>query len=292
MIDELRAVAIFVEVVRNGSFRAAAKRLNLSPSAVSYNVAQMEKRIGNALLYRSTRRLSLTREGEYLFEHASDLLSGVTASLEKIAGNQSILPGRLIVSATTALLRSTLNQKISQYCTDNPHIDFEIHYTDERQDIIRSGIDVAIRAGDMPDSALKSKLVTRIERKLVCSQYYFATQKVPRTPKDLQHWKWIKLAMMPDERILRKAGESCEAYGSYSQLTVNSVDAMVQFCTQNMGLATPPTFLVEDQLKQGSLVEVLPRWRVDPIPIYAVWPGNHVKNKNAHKFIELVKDIH
>lgn len=292
MIDELRAVAIFVEVVRNGSFRGAAKRLNLSPSAVSYNVAQMEKRIGNALLYRSTRKLSLTKEGEYLYEHSSDLLSGVTASLETIADSQSVLPGRLIVSATPPPPRSTLNQKIAQYCTDNPHTEFEIHYTDERQDLIQSGIDVAIRAGDMPDSVLKSKLVTRIERKLVCSKYYFETQKTPRLPKDLQSWKWIKLAMMPDERILRKAGKSCEAYGSANQLTVNSVDAMVQFCSHNMGLATPPSFLVKDQLKQGSLIEVLPKWKVDPIPIYAVWPGNHVKNKNAHKFIELVKDIY
>ncbi|MEE9319582.1 MAG: LysR family transcriptional regulator [Granulosicoccus sp.] len=291
MINELRAVAIFVEVVRAGSFRGAARQLGLSPSAVSYNVAQLEKHVGNSLIYRSTRKLSLTSKGEHLYEHAGELLSDISASLEDITGNGSALHGRLIVSATTALLHSTLNQKIAQFCKQSPNIDFEIHYSDERQDLIRDGIDLVLRAGDMPDSSLKSRLVSRIERKLVCSRSYYKSHKPPQKPEELDTWRWIRLTMMPGGRTLRKAGKSFTTTGVASQISVNSVDAMTQFCSQGMGLATPPTFLVEKLLKRGSIIEVLPEWQVDSISVYAVWPGNHVRNKNAQKFVELVTDM-
>lgn len=291
MIDELRAVAIFVEVARAGSFRGAAKLLKLSPSAVSYNVAQLEKRVGNALIYRSTRKLSLTKEGEHLYEHASELLSGVTTTLDQITGNSSALNGRLIVSATSALLHSDLNKKIALFCKENPNVDFELHYSDERQDLIRDGIDVVLRAGEMPDSSLKSKLVFHIERKLVCSKSFYKTQKPPRKPEELDSWRWIKLTMMPAGRTLRKAGKTFTTSGTSSQISVNNIDAMVEFCLQGMGLATPPAFLTEKLLKRGSLIEVLTSWKVDSIPIYAVWPGNSVRNKNVQKFVELVANV-
>ena len=170
MINELRPIAIFVEVVRGGSFRAAARQLGLSPSAVSYNVAQLEARVGNVLLYRSTRKLSLTKEGEYLYERAHKLLSDITEGLDEISGTATSMRGRLVVSVTTALLHSNLNDIIARFCIDNPNVDVDIQYTDERQDLIRDGIDLVLRAGDMPDSSLKSKRVTSIERRLVCSK--------------------------------------------------------------------------------------------------------------------------
>jgi len=290
MINELRAVAIFVEVVRIGSFRGAAKLLNLSPSAVSYNVAQLEKRVGSALIYRSTRKLSLTKEGENLFEDASELLTGIGASLEQITGSSS-LQGRLIISATSALLHSTLNAKITKFCRENSNVDVEIHYSDERQDLIGDGIDVVLRAGDMPDSSLKSKLIMRIERKLVCSKAYYKSQNPPRKPQDLNTWQWIKLAMMPAGRTMRKSGKAFTTASAASQISVNNIDAMVQFCSLGMGLATPPAFLVEKLVKRGSLVEVLADWQVDSIPVYAVWPGNTVRNRHTQKFIDLISDL-
>ena len=291
MINDIRAVAIFVEVVRSGSFRRAAKQLNLSPSAVSYNVAQLELRIDNALIYRSTRKLSLTKEGEHLYEHASELLSNITTGLEEISGNQSTLRGRLTVSATTALLHSRLNQKIAKFCTENPNVELKIHYTDERQDLIRDGIDLVLRAGDMPDSSMKSTRVFLIERKLVCSKHYYNSQKPPAQPQELNSWRWIRLSMMPDSRTFRKDGKTFKTAVTSSQLSVNSVDALAQLCSLDMGLATPPDYLIEKQLENGSLVEILPRWKVDPISVFAVWPGNQVKNKNTHKFVELLKGL-
>ena len=150
---------------------------------------------------------------------------------------------------------------------------------------------MVLRAGDMPDSSLKSKLVCRIERKLVCSRSYYKSHKPPRKPEDLDNWRWIRLSMMPAGRTLKKSGKSFITVGESSQISVNNIDAMLQFCSEGMGLATPPAFLVDKLVKRGTLIEVLADWQVESIPVYAVWPGNSVRNRNAQKFIELVSDL-
>jgi len=143
----------------------------------------------------------------------------------------------------------------------------------------------------MPDSSLKSKLVTHIERRLVCSKKYYNAHKPPRNPEDLNSWQWIRLSMMSPGRVLRKSGKAFSTAESASQLSVNNIDAMLKFCTLGMGLSTPPAFLVEKLIKRGSLIEVLPDWRVESIPVFAVWPGNRVRNRNAQKFIDLMLDL-
>lgn len=291
MINELKPIAIFVEVVRSGSFRGAARQLNLSPSAVSYNVAQLEERVGNVLIYRTTRKLSLTKEGEHLYERSAELLANISLGLDEITGSYTSLRGRLTISATTALLHSNLNSSITRFCEKHPNIDVELYYTDERKDLVRDGIDVALRAGEMPDSTLRSKLITRIKRKLVCSKGYYNAQSTASHPSDLKSWQWIALSMMPEQRTLRLGRKVFKTQDVRSQISVNSVDAMLQFCCQGMGLSTPPQFLIETLLKRGSLIEVLPEWQVDDIPVYAVWPGSQVKNKHAYEFIEEIQGL-
>ena len=289
MINDLKAIAIFVEVVRNGSFRRAAHQLNLSPSAVSYNVAQLEKRVGNALLYRSTRKLSLTTEGEHLYQRASTLLAGVRESLSDIAGTDSTIRGRLVISATSALIHSPADQTIARFCKSNPNVDIDIHYTDERQNLIEEGIDLVLRAGEMPDSSLKSRLIMYIERKLVCSKTYYLARSQPQCPSDLSDWQWVKLTMMPDKRTIRKAKSVVDLEVKFQQLSVNNVQAMVNLGILDMGLISPPSYMVKNLLEEGTMVEVLPEWVMDPIPVYAVWPGSTTRNRNVQALVEMIQ---
>ncbi len=108
---------------------------------------------------------------------------------------------------------------------------------------------------------------------------------------ELNKWAWIKLTIMPNERVLRKGRKMFKIQAPSGQLSVNSVDAMVQSCSQGMGLCTPPVFVIDKPLRRGSLVDVLPDWKVDPISVYAFWPKNTVKNKNAQRLIEKLKNV-
>jgi DNA-binding transcriptional LysR family regulator len=289
MIDDLRAIAIFAEMARQGSFRGAAKVLGLSPSVVSYHVSQLEKHVGTALVYRSTRKLSLTYEGEILYQHASDMLTSAREGLSKVSTDNNEPSGKLTVTLPSALTRAPVNYEIAEFCKLHRGIDVHILYTDVRQDLIAKGIDIALRVGDMKDSSLKSKRIGQVERKLVCSPDYLAQQAEPNHPQDLASWHWIKLAMLPSSRSLINKDKQSEQITFDSHLTVDNVEAMTQFCILGLGLATPPDFLVEQPLTSGTLVEVLQQWQVAPIPLYAVWHANASDNSNIRRLLNFLK---
>ncbi len=286
MIDELRAIAIFAETIRQGSFRGAAKSLALSASVVSYHITQLEERVGTALIYRSTRKLSLTHEGEILYQHANDMLSSAQQGLSKVTSTGTEATGKLTVTLPAALTRAPITREIAQFSRLNPGVELHIGYTDERQDIIATGIDLAISAGHLPDSSLKSKRIGEVERKLVCSPEYWSQQKKPTRPKDLASWNWIKLEMLPNYRILLKPGRKPVQINFTSHVYVDSVEAMTQLCVCGLGLATPPNYLVDEALASGKLIEVLPEWCVEPIPVYALWPRNVSDSSNTRRLLD------
>jgi len=288
MIDELRSIAIFAETIKQGSFRAAAKILKLSPSVVSYQVTQLEKSVGTALIYRSTRSLSLTSEGRVLYQYALTMIQTAHQGLNQVTLEKQELRGTLTLTLPSALIKSKISKKIAQFSKLHPYLNFKLFYTDNRQDLISKGIDLAFRAGSMNDSNLKSKRIGAIYRKLVCSYDYWQENKKPISPHDLTKWKWIKLAMLPNNRTLvSSTGEKCEI-SFESNISVNSVEAMTQLCINGAGIATPPDFLIEREIKNNDLVELLPNWQVEPIPLYAVWPSNTFQNSSAKRLLDFL----
>lgn len=286
MIDDLKAMAVFAEMARQGSFRAAAKTLGLSPSVVSYHVSQLEKRLGVALIYRSTRKLSLTHEGEVFYQHARAMLDAAQQGINAVVSDNVEPRGKLTITLPSALIRAPINQQIAGFGKRYPNIELNLLYTDIRQDLIANGIDLAIRAGELEDSALKSRGIGCIERTLVCSPDYAAQFTQPTSPDDIKEWHWIRLSMLPLQRTLTGPGNQSVQLEYKSQITVDSVDAMTQFSIQGLGLSTPPNFLIKDALADKRLVAILPDWRIEDIPMYAVWPGNLLMNSNVRHLID------
>ena len=284
MIDELRAMAIFAEVAEAGSFRTAACNLGLSPPVVSYHVSQLESRLGIALIYRSTRKLTLTHEGDVLLRHAMDMLDSANRGLSEVSMGSPVPSGKLTITLPFALTRSDLTRRIAEFCKEFNRIEVQIRYTDIRLDLVEHGIDLAVRAGDMDDSNLKGRKLGEIARKLVCTPDYQASHPVPQKPRDLESWNWIRLSMLPDERRLRRQKRS-QRVKFDAQVSVDNVEAMTQLCILGLGLATPPDYLVNDPLAKGKLVEVLPEWQVDPIPIHAVWHANVTQGSNVRRLL-------
>lgn len=287
MIDDLKALAIFAETVSEGSFRKAAKSLNLSPSVVSYHVSELEKRCGCALLYRSTRQLALTADGEQLYHQAQQMLAAAKLGFETINAKGKVPSGKLKIAIPPVLTYSPLIAKVSEFARQYPNIQLHISSTDERQNIIEEGIDVALRIGVMEDSNLKSKKIFDIARRLVCSQRYFSQKTKPKQPTDLTDWSWVSLAMLPNKRTLTN-GKLKETIDYIPSTTVNNVEIMTELSKQGLGLATPPDYLVNDAIDSGDLIEVLPEWQTEPIPVYAIWPINLGPLSNGMRFIQFI----
>ena len=310
MIDELRGLAVFAETAKQGSFKKAALALKLSPSVVSYHISELEKRIDCALIYRSTRKLSLTHEGQVLLVHAEKMLQEVAAGLEKVMANDQELRGKLSITLPSALTRSPLIQQIAQFNQVNPLIELDIIFSDVRQDLIVDNIDLAMRIGDMADSGLISKRIGAVKRKLVCTPDFIQRQHLLQgletkavadlELKDIQSWPWIKLSMLSNKRRLiakissgKNLKQKSLELDFTSQLTVDSVEAMTQFCLLGSGIATPPDFLVEQAIVDGNLVELLPDWQVEDLPLYAVWHNSAtagLANKKVRRLLEYLTE--
>lgn len=288
MIDKLRSMAIFAETIKQGSFRAAAKELKLSASVVSYQITQLEKSVGTALIYRSTRSLSLTSEGEVLYLHALNMIQAAHQGLNQITSQRKELRGTLTLSLPSALIKSDLSKKIAQFSKLHPCLNFKLFYTDDRQDLIHKGIDLAFRAGEMDDSNLMSKRIGEINRKLVCSYGFWKENKNPISPPDLTKLNWIKLDMLTNQRTLINSHGEKNVISFKSNISVNSVEAMTQLCINGAGVATPPDFLIENEIKNNILIELLTNWQVEPIPLYAVWPNNAFQNNNTKRLLDFL----
>lgn len=285
MIDELRALAIFAKTVDAGSFRQAAKDLNLSPSVVSHHIAQLEERLGVALLYRSTRHLSLTQEGHELFVHAKEMLLAAETGLNAIT-HQSLEPsGRLNITLPSFFTKSKLVQDIALFAKAFPKVELMLNFTDVKQDLIREGIDLAIRIGDLEDSTLKAKKLFDMPRKLVVAPSYMAHRKKPNNPQDLVNWDWIGFKMRPHRRtLIHSSGKSVELQFN-PRIVADSVDAVSQLAIAGLGLATPPAFLVSRALDEKDLIEPLPNWAISSLTVFAVWPPNASKSSLTFRLI-------
>lgn len=273
MINELKAMAIFAEVVRHGSFRKAAQALSLSPSVVSYHISKLEEKMGAALLYRSTRKLTLSEEGKAFHASVIEMLDAANRGIGLLSDNQTQARGKLKISLPTALSFSSLNDKIAAYANAYPDVRLDIEYSDTRNNIIGEGIDLTIRAGELEDSDLLAKKLGTLSRCLVCSPDYFNKQPTPQRLQDLADWRWIKLAQLPDKRTFEHKGEM-HSLKFTSRLTVNSVEAILQYCLKGTGLAVLTDDQANPHITSGSLVQVLPEWKVTPLPLYALWPKN------------------
>ncbi|AZZ92041.1 LysR family transcriptional regulator [Hahella sp. KA22] len=290
MIDDLRALAVFAKTVEAGSFRAAASALSLSPSVVSHHISGLETRLGVALLYRSTRRLSLTSEGERLFDHAKTMLAAAEAGLNAIAEQAAEPTGRLSITAPAVLARGPFTEDVAAFALAYPRVSLCINYSDIRQDLIRDGIDLAIRIGAMPDSALKSKKLFDLTRRLVASPHYLQSRATPSKPEDLLDWEWIGLKMRPNHKLLYNAAGECHRIDYSPRITVDSIDAVCQLAAAGLGLATPPAFLVEEDLRVGRLCDPLPGWNVDALGVYALWPPNAARESLTYRFIQFLQE--
>ena len=142
-----------------------------------------------------------------------------------------------------------------------------------------------MRAGNLDNSALKSRRTDQLKRKLVCAKQVSAEQEKPTGPQDLTQWPWIKLDMLPNQRTLMNTNGDKVQVNFHSKVCVNSVEAMTQCCLNGLGLATPPDFLVDRAIEASQLIEILPLWQVQPMPVYALWPGNAAQNSNSKRLL-------
>ena len=291
MLDQLRQIAIFAKTVDHGSFRAAAQALRLSPSVVSHHVTQLEQRLGTALLYRSTRKLSLTPDGERLLAAARTMIAAAETGLQAIADQRNQPSGVLRVTAPAVLARSELVDRFAEFARAYPLVRLSLDFSDFRRELIGDGFDVAIRMGWLKDSSLMARKLFEVRRRLVAAQSYLDTRPEPVSPRDLSDWDWLELApVRPKKPEFRKAKRRMVVSRQPAQISVNDAQALYRLTCAGAGLALIPEFLSEPGVTTGTLRYVLPDWTTSPVDVFAVWPSNAPKDGLVKRFVAFLGD--
>lgn len=289
MLDQLRQIAIFAKTVDHGSFRAAARALDLSPSVVSHHVAQLEERLGTALLYRSTRKLSVTDDGKRLLGQARVMMDAAEAGLQAIAERGRDLSGELNVTAPAVLAQSALVDAVAAFSNAHPNVRLALDFSDTRREVIGGGIDVAIRMGWLKDSTLKARKLYDVRRRLVVSRAYAEGLPEPKRPEDLATWNWLELAPVRLKPTFHKDGHRTVVLKPVSRLNVNDAHAIYRLAQAGAGLAIVPDFLTEPGVASGTMLHLLPDWELEPVGVYAVWPSNAPKAGLTAHFVEALR---
>jgi len=278
MLNQLRQMAIFVRTIDHGSFRAAAKALKLSPSVVSHQISQLEQTLGTALIYRSTRDLSLTRDGERLLSSARMMVVAAEDGLQSVSDQTPEPSGELRITMPAVLAHSKLVGQLADFSITNPNVRLSIDFSDTRKSLIGDGFDLAIRMGWLKDSALMARKLSSIERHLVASGDYFIARVKPLSPKDLNDWDWLEFSPVGTRNtVFKKPGHEAITLKPASRISVNDAHALYQFARSGTGLALVPDFMAEEDERAGVLEHVLPDWNVEAIGVFAVWPHNAPK---------------
>lgn len=279
MLDQLRQIAIFAKTIDHGSFRGAARELQLSPSVVSHHISQLEEHLGVVLVYRSTRKLALTREGERLLASTLPLLDAVENVVSELSSTASTPSGELRLTIPAVLIQSKFSELLAEFSMKYPAIKLTLDYSDERKDLIAGGHDIAIRMGIQAKSSAQTRILFQVERRLIASTQYLKSRPKVTRPEQLEQWDWLELSpvrhIKPTFSNAKKATVSLKPA---AHIAANDALALYNMAKAGAGLAIVPGFFATDDIQRGVVQEVLPRWHLAPINVYAAWPANAPKN--------------
>ena len=286
-MESFNAIPVFVTVLECGSFSAAAKKLGVSKAAVSKRVTQLEKQLGVTLLYRTTRKLSLTEAGERYFESAKRSVKHAKEAEDAVMQLQSAPQGRLRINAPMSFGRLHLAPLIPRFIQQYPDITIDLVMDDRVVDLIDGGFDVAIRAGNLPDSSLVARKLAPMHSILCASPAYLKKHTLPQTPEDLSQHNCLCYSYSGNEWTFILNGEpsAIQISGNYQ---VNNSEALREALLQGLGIARVPTFVVGPDITSGKLITLLDEYPLASLTLYALFPERQYLPKKVRVFIDFM----
>ena len=285
-MTEIGAIPVFVAVAENQGFAAAARRLGITKSAVSKRISALETHLGVQLFHRSTRSISLTEAGEAYLEHAVHALGYAQEAEDAVAALQGEPVGHLKLSVPMSFGQLHVAPAIPKFLKLYPSITMELSMDDRFIDLVDSGMDLALRAGTMPDSALVARRLAPIHSVIVASAEYLDRSGEPTHPQDLAGHNCLHYAYSRDPlewRFLSADGEI--AVKTKGNFRVNNSAALCTTLLAGMGIGRLPTFIAGEHLSSGRLRRVLLDYPMPEQALFAVFPERRHLPAKVRAFI-------
>lgn len=288
-MDKYQEMRVFTAVVEASSFVAAADSLGMSKAAVSRYVSELEQRLGVRLLHRTTRRLSLTPEGEVFLSRCRDILSSIEASEAEISTRSLSVSGLLKVSVPVSFGIRHLAPLWPELLALHPQLKLDVQLADRVIDLVDEGFDMAIRIGRLTDSSLVSRQITATRLVLCAAPHYLEHRGNPQHPSELAGHDILGYSLLA-------TGDQWHFDGPHGPVSVkvrprlwsNNGDSCIAACVQGAGIQLQPTFLIAEELRRGKLVEILPQFKALTLGIYAVYPTRKFVLPKVRSVIEFL----
>lgn len=294
-MDRLDQYQVFVKVAEMGSFIKAAHAMDLPRASVSAAIQQLESVVGTRLLHRTTRRVHLTPDGQQLLERVRNLLAEADDIEQLFHAQQRQVSGRLNIDVPSRIARRLVAPALPGLLRRHPRLLIGLGSTDRAIDLVQEGVDCAVRVGTLHDSSLAVRPIGRLGLVNCASPAYLREHGTPQQPDELAG---THLAVGYASPTTGRAtpwehaadGQTC-SLAVPARVVVNNVESYIACCLAGLGLIQVPRFDVQHLLDAGTLVEVLPHARAQPMEISFVYPHRRQRTRRLAAFIEWFEEL-
>lgn len=287
-MSPFQGVAIFVEVVNQGSFSGAAISLQVSKSHVSKQIGLLEDRLGVRLLNRTTRQMSLTNDGQAFYERCQRIMRELEEAEAAVTSHHEEPHGVLKISVPMTFGVRWLSPQISSFIAAHAALELDLDFSDRRVDIIEEGFDVVLRIGTLADSSFYARQVAPSQRFLVASPTYIAARGRPTRPEDLSTHDCLLYAYQTGGASWRLGQKRDHIVAVDGRVRANNGEALRDAACSGLGIALLPDFIVYKDLDEGRLVTCLESYNEPAMGIWALYPHARHLTAKVRAFIDFM----
>jgi DNA-binding transcriptional LysR family regulator len=286
-MDTIRSLRCFVRAVELGSLSAVAREEGTTQPTVSKLMAALERELGVRLLERSTTSLHPTPQGSRFYQRALGVLAEYQEAVAEARGQTETPAGLIRLNAPAAFGQFRLNALLAPFLALHPQVDIELILDDRMVDLVKEGVDIALRQGrELPPDAV-ARLAGVSPRQLVAAPGYLRAHGKPKQPQDLARFDYIRFAWLADGDLLTlHNGEHTETVQTQGRYRVNNALAIRESLAAGGGIGLCPLWLMQDLLDSGELVRVLPRWHGQPQPLHLLSPSRRYQPLRARLLLD------
>ncbi len=293
-LDRIDLFRVFTRVVDCASFTRAADTLGIPRSSVSAAVQELEGRVGARLLNRTTRKVSPTEDGSAFYERCQRLIADVEDAENLFRQTAAQPSGRLRIDVPGRIGRLVIAPALPEFLDLYPQIDISLGVTDRAVDLVEDNIDCVLRVGPLSDSGLIARPIGKLPLINVASPAYRARYGTPKTPHELsRHWA-VNYASPSSGRVENwewVEGEALHSLSMRGRVTVNNAEAYIACCLAGLGLIQIPAYDVRPHLENGELIEVMPAYRAEPMPMTLLYPHRQHLSRRLQVFAEWLEAL-
>lgn len=293
-MNQLEAMQIFVRVAELASYTRAAESLGMPKASMSTAVQQLESEFGTQLLHRTTRKVQMTLDGRACYERCKDLLADMDELRSMFQQAPQALRGRLRVDMPTGVARTMVIPRLPEFLKQHPRLEIELSCTDRKVDLVREGFDCVMRVGSLEDPSLIVRPLGAYAIANYASPDYVRRYGMPRSVEDLANHQLIHYVGTLGAKSMGFEYHDGVAYRTVDMpgvITVNSAEAYQEACLAGLGIVQAPSAGVRHLIERGSLVEVAPELRAEPMPVSLLYAQRRNLSQRVQVFMSWVAEL-